>query len=215
MCLARFVLTPIAAIALALGTLESPPVSAAAAGGNWPQWRGPLRDGVSTETGLLPSWPKGGPPKVWSISGLGRGFSGVSVTGGRIYTMGDLRDGQYVIALDEETGKQVWATRIGKVYDSPDDFNGPRGSPPVDGAMLYVVNTDGAIVALDTAGKERWRKSFPADFGGQMMSRSFALAIRSGVSAYQPPSSHRRAAAPAGSRRISVTRSRSASERLA
>jgi outer membrane protein assembly factor BamB len=171
MRLARLVLTPIAAIVIALGTLDAPALTAAAApGGNWPQWRGPLRDGVSTETGLLTSWPKGGPPKVWSISGLGRGFSSVAVTGGRIYTMGDLRDGQYVIALDEETGKQIWATRVGKIYNSPDDFHGPRGTPTVDGTMLYVVITDGAVVALDTAGKERWRKGF-ADFGGQMMSQ--------------------------------------------
>ena len=60
-----------------------------APGGDWPQWRGPKRDGVSIETGLLPSWPASGPPRVWSANGLGRGFSSVSVAAGRIFTMGD------------------------------------------------------------------------------------------------------------------------------
>jgi outer membrane protein assembly factor BamB len=150
-------------------TLES---RSAPPGGNWPQWRGPARDGVSSETGLLPSWPKGGPPRLWSVAGLGRGFSSVSVAGGRIFTMGDLADGQYVIALDEETGKRVWATRVGRVYNSPDDFHGPRGTPTVDDAALFVVDTDGDVVSLDTAtGKERWRRSLSSDFGGHVMSQ--------------------------------------------
>ena len=141
-------------------------------GGNWPQWRGPQRDGVSAETGLLASWPAGGPKKLYSASGLGHGFSSVAVTGGRIFTMGDRADGQYVIALDEETGKQVWATRVGGVHDDPDGYGGPRGTPTVDGASLYAVGTDGILVCLDSAtGKERWRKNLERDFAGRMMSQ--------------------------------------------
>jgi outer membrane protein assembly factor BamB len=143
---------------------------AAPPGGNWPQWRGPHRDGVSTETGLLASWPPGGPKKLFSASGLGRGFSSVAVTGGRIFTMGDRNDGQYVFALDEETGKQVWATRIGGTHEDPDGYGGPRGTPTVDGALLYAIGTDGILVCLDSAtGKEKWRKDFERDFGGRMM----------------------------------------------
>ena len=172
MCLARFVLTPIAAIALALGTLESPPVSAAAAGGNWPQWRGPLRDGVSTETGLLPSWPKGGPPKVWSISGLGRGFSGVSVTGGRIYTMGDLRDGQYV----HRVGRGDRQAGLGHAHRQGLRQSGrfQRPARHADRGRRDAVRREHGRRhrrARYGTGKERWRKSFPADFGGQMMSQ--------------------------------------------
>jgi outer membrane protein assembly factor BamB len=144
-------------------------VRAAAPGGNWPQWRGPLRDGVSTETGLLASWPQGGPPRLWTAAGLGRGFSSIAVANGRVFTMGDRRDGQYVIALDEESGKQVWATRVGAIYT--DDYAGPRGTPTVDGDLVYAIDTDSDIVCLDSAtGKERWRKNMARDFGGRMMS---------------------------------------------
>jgi outer membrane protein assembly factor BamB len=160
------------AIGFAILTSASPRPGAAAPGGNWPQWRGPQRDGVSSETGLLPSWPKGGPVKLFTATGLGRGFSSVAVAGGHIFTMGDLRDGQYVLVLSEESGKPVWSTRVGRIYDSPDDFHGPRGTPTVDGALLYVITTDGNLVCLETAtGKERWRKSLPSAFGGQMMSQ--------------------------------------------
>lgn len=137
--------------------------------GEWPQWRGPSRDGVSAETGLLDRWPEGGPRRVWTATGLGQGLSTVSVTGGRVFTMGDRRDGQYVIALDEATGRQVWATRVGGRHD--DQYGGPRSTPTVDGDLLYVVTTDGDLACLETAtGRERWRKDMPSEFGGRMMS---------------------------------------------
>jgi outer membrane protein assembly factor BamB len=146
-------------------------VGAAPPGGNWPQWRGPLRDGVSTETGLLAAWPQGGPPKVWTTTGLGAGFSSVAVAGGHIYTMGDRSGGQFLIALDEETGKEQWATRLGAVFVEGSGYSGPRGTPTVDGALLYAIDTDSDIVCLDSAtGKERWRKNLEKDFGGRMMS---------------------------------------------
>lgn len=139
-------------------------------GGNWPQWRGPLRDGISRDTGLLTSWPQGGPPKVWTAGGMGAGFSSVSVVGGRIFTMGDRRDGQYVIAVSEDAGKELWATRVGGRHE--DEYSGPRSTPTVDGDLLYVETTDGNVVCLESAtGRERWRRSLTRDFGGQMMSQ--------------------------------------------
>ncbi len=156
-----------AAVAIASPTAQT---SGAAPGGNWPQWRGPLRDGISTETGLLTTWPAGGPPKLWTTTGMGEGFSSVSVAGGRVFTMGDRRDGQYVIAVDEETGKQLWATRVGGRHQDP-QLGGSRSTPSIDGDLLWAIDTDGDLVCLETAtGKERWRKHMPRDFGGQMMS---------------------------------------------
>jgi outer membrane protein assembly factor BamB len=144
--------------------------SAAMATGNWPQWRGPGRDGVSVETGLIGSWPAAGPPLVWKAAGVGAGFSSVAVSGGRIYTMGD-RDGrQFVMAFNEADGKALWSTPIGTpTYD--DASVGPRGTPTVDGQLLYAIGSEGELVCLETAtGRERWRKSLVKDFGGQMMS---------------------------------------------
>ncbi len=137
------------------------------AAGDWPQWHGPNRDAVSTETGLLKSWPEGGPKMDWHVSGLGLGFSSLAITGGKIFTMGDRGDDQNVTALDLRDGKQLWSTRIGAAWH--DEYGGPRATPTVDGALLYVIGTDGELACLETAtGKERWRKSLVNDFGGRM-----------------------------------------------
>jgi len=68
--------------------------------GEWPQWRGPRRDGVSLETGLLKEWPSGGPPLVWKTQGLGNGYSTVAVSGGRLYTMGVRGNQEFIMAID-------------------------------------------------------------------------------------------------------------------
>src|SRR5689334_18323833 len=77
---------------------------------NWPQWRGPNRDGISKETGLLKQWPAEGPPLVWKASGAGRGYSSFSIANGKLYTMGLRGDREFIIAFDVDTGKEAWAT---------------------------------------------------------------------------------------------------------
>lgn len=135
---------------------------------DWPQWRGPNRDGKSAETGLLQEWPEGGPPLAWQVEGLGKGFSSVSVAGGRIYTMGDLEDGQYVFALEEKGGGMVWKTKVGPVHD--DDYGGSRCTPTTDGDWLFVTNTEGDVVALESAtGKELWRVSMVDRYESYLM----------------------------------------------
>ena len=135
---------------------------------DWPQWRGANRDGRSAETELLQQWPEGGPSLAWKASGLGGGYSSVSVTGERVYTMGDLGDGQYVIALSRADGSQVWKTRIGNTHK--DRYLGPRSTPTVDGDRIYVVSTDGDVACLAAAtGEVRWTRSLPQQFGGRLM----------------------------------------------
>jgi hypothetical protein len=82
------------------GTSAQNPAPSAA--GSWPGWRGPLRDGISTDTGLLTSWPQGGPPRMWTATGLGNGYASMSVAAGRIFTTGDRRDGQYALAAQHD-----------------------------------------------------------------------------------------------------------------
>jgi outer membrane protein assembly factor BamB len=146
--------------------------------GDWPNFRGPNWDGKSTETGLLKSWPEQGPPVAWKIEGLGKGFSSVAIVAGKIFTMGDRTVGageneqyqQFVICLDQATRKEVWAAKVGEPWKT--GKGGPRCTPTIDGELLYAIGTHGDIVCLETAtGKERWRKSFPRDFGGKMMSK--------------------------------------------
>src|SRR5437870_977213 len=80
---------------------------------DWPQFRGPKRDGLSGETGLLKSWPKEGPPLVWKAIGLGGGYSSVSVAGNRIYTLGNKGNTSQVVALERKTGKVLWSSDVG------------------------------------------------------------------------------------------------------
>jgi hypothetical protein len=83
--------------------------NAPAQSGNWPMWRGPNGDGISLDKGLLNEWPKEGPKATWQIDTVGVGYSSISVSEGRIFTMGDLNGVEHVIALKESDGSVLWA----------------------------------------------------------------------------------------------------------
>ncbi len=147
----------------------TPQGAGARATADWPSWRGPKRDALSPDTGLLKSWKAGGPPLAFKATGLGTGYSSVSVAGDRIYTLGDKGGTQHLFALDAKDGKTLWTAKIGAPW--VDQFAGPRGTPTVDGGSVYAVGTEGDLVCVDAAtGKQRWRKSLATDFGGQVMS---------------------------------------------
>ena len=136
--------------------------------GEWPQWRGPNRDGISAETGLLKEWPKGGPPLAWKAKGLGEGFSGVSVAGGRIFTMGNRSGKEVVIALEETGGKELWAAEVGAVRGDGGGMPGPRCTPTIDGPLVYALGLNGDLLCLEASGgKVRWRKDLVAEFQGE------------------------------------------------
>ena len=154
----------IGALVIAASAFTSLPQAQPATTGHWPQWRGPNRDGISTDTGLLQRWPEGGPRRLFTAAGMGTGFSSLAVTGGRIYTMGDRRDGQYALAFEAVGGAPVWATRVGAAHDG-DEYDGPRATPTVDGDRVFVLSTDGNLVALEAAtGRQIWQKNLPRDF---------------------------------------------------
>ena len=157
---------PVSLVALAL--LVAAALCSSASADDWPQWRGPNRDGKSAESGLLKQWPEGGPSLSWKAEGLGAGFSSVSVVGGRIYTMGDLEDGQYVFALQETDGELLWKSKVGPVHD--DDYGGSRCTPTTDGDRLFVTNTEGDVISLEAAtGKEVWRVSMVEKYESYLM----------------------------------------------
>jgi outer membrane protein assembly factor BamB len=139
-----------------------------AASGDWPQWRGPNHDGISTETGLLKDWPEGGPPLAWKSRGLGNGYSSVSIFGTRIYTAGDKGAESFVEALNLADGKLVWSAKLGKSGSVGwGQFEGPRAVPTTDGDLVFAVGQWGDMVCLQAeTGKEIWRKDFTKDFGG-------------------------------------------------
>ena len=133
---------------------------------NWPQWRGPNRDGISKETGLLKQWPADGPALVWKASGAGRGYSSFSVSNGKLYTMGLRGDREFVVAFDIATGKEAWATPHGSAFHN-DRGDGPRGTPTIDGDRVYALGGNGDLSALDArTGKVVWSKNVLREFGG-------------------------------------------------
>ena len=135
---------------------------------DWPQWRGENRDGRSSETGLLKSWPEAGPPLAWRSDGLGTGYSSLAVVGDHIYTLGDVGDKQYVHARSAKDGSSVWKTHIGPGWD--DEYIGARSTPTLDGDHLYALSTEGLLVCLKAAdGKLVWSKDIKADFGANLM----------------------------------------------
>src|SRR5918997_3454973 len=141
--------------------------ASAQAGGEWPQWRGPNRDGISKETGLLKQWPESGPPLVWKASGAGRGYSSLAASKGRLYTLGLRGDKEFVVAFDIKSGKEVWATPYGNAFRN-DRGDGPRGTPTVDGERVYALGGNGDLAALDAAtGKVVWTLNVLEKFGGR------------------------------------------------
>jgi outer membrane protein assembly factor BamB len=137
--------------------------------GDWPGWRGPNRDAVSTEKGLLQQWGPAGPPLAWKSSGVGSGFAGVAVAGDRLFTMGDKDGAQHVFALKREGGAVLWKVRVGPPL--VDSRGGARTTPVVDGERVYALGTSGDLLCLDAAtGKVAWSKNLERDYGGRMMS---------------------------------------------
>ena len=133
---------------------------------SWPQWRGPNRDGISKETGLLKQWPAEGPPLAWKASGAGSGYSSFSVANGKLYTMGLRGNREFVVAFDVATGKEAWATPHGSAFRN-DRGDGPRGTPTVDGDRIYALGGSGDLTALDAStGKVVWSKNVLKEFGG-------------------------------------------------
>ena len=134
---------------------------------DWPQWRGPNRDGISKETGLLQEWPKDGPPVRWKRTDIGTGYSTPVVVAGKVYVQTTKDKEEFALCLDEKTGKDVWKTAIGGVGENRGmPYNGTRSSPTVDGDRLYCLASAGELVCLGTDGKTKWKKDLVKDFGG-------------------------------------------------
>jgi outer membrane protein assembly factor BamB len=149
---------------LLLAAITSIPLAAAEP--DWPQFRGPNRDGISPDKGLLKEWPKGGPPVAWKAEGVGEGYSSVAVVGDKVLTMGDLDGASHVIAVSRTDGKRLWATKVGKAGDGG-GYKGSRSTPTVDGDKAYALGPYGDLICVNLAdGKEVWTVSLPKTFKG-------------------------------------------------
>lgn len=138
---------------------------------DYPQWRGPNRDGITRETGLLKQWPKEGPKQLWQGKNMGGGYSTPAVVGDQLFVLGNEGlENEFVKALATADGKELWTTRIGNVGEPKQQppYPGTRSTPTVDGDSLYVLGSDGDLACLDkSSGKARWQKNVRAEFGGK------------------------------------------------
>jgi len=136
-------------------------------GGWWPEFHGPGRTNISADKGLMKKWPEGGPPLLWRFDNCGRGYSGVSIADGRIYTAGDFGSAEMVLALDLD-GRLLWKAPNGAAWHGPSP--GSRTTPTYNDGLLYHMNPHGRLAAYDAAtGKEVWavdlKERFDARFG--------------------------------------------------
>jgi len=145
---------------------SAPPNAVPSGPGDWPQWRGTERNGISKDTGLLKQWPSSGPQKTWSISNLGEGFGSIAIRGDRVYVQGTGGGASLVFCLNRADGKPVWSTPLGpKVNEGRG--NGPRSTPTVDNDRIYALTENGDLACLNARdGSNVWRKNILKEFGG-------------------------------------------------
>jgi len=137
---------------------------------DWPQWRGPNRDGKSAERGLDLDFTDGAPRLLWRTDGLGSGYSSVSIVGGVLYTTGNTDSGQSVIARSAADGSEIWSTSITSAAPKH-GYPGARCTPSVTDDHVYAISSDGQIVCLTRdSGQVVWSRNFVSDWQGKMMS---------------------------------------------
>jgi outer membrane protein assembly factor BamB len=165
---------------------------------DWPQWLGPRGDSTWNDTGLITSFPAGGPKVVWRAP-VANGYSGPAVAQGKVLVMDyqvasgtvdanpggrtKLKGKERVVCLDEKTGKELWAHG----YDCPINLsfpNGPRCSPVVSGDMVFSLGAEGHLSAVRLAdGKPVWEKELKKEYGCESPIWGFAATplVRDGV----------------------------------
>jgi outer membrane protein assembly factor BamB len=144
---------------------------------DWPQWRGAGRTGHSPDTSILAPWPKSGPKQAWIFKDAGIGYSCFSIVGSGLFTMGARQESEQVICLDATTGKELWATSLGPVYEN-NWGDGPRSTPTVDGDHLYALSATGILACLNIKdGTEVWKVDVVKSLGGELQGWGYTESV--------------------------------------
>ena len=134
---------------------------------DWPQWRGPERNGKSTERGLLESWPPEGPGQVWQAENLGSGYGTVSIRDDRIFVLGVREGNTTLFSLALADGSTLWSHSLGGSLDNGRG-GGPRSTPTVDLRRVYALAENGELSCVDlTNGSSIWQRNILKDFDGR------------------------------------------------
>ena len=137
-------------------------LAATASAADWPQWRGPNRNGISSES-ISTSWPADGPKVLWRAS-VGTGFSSISISQGRAYTMGNTNNEDTVWCFDAAAGKSLWKHTYAAQLSPQWYEGGPGSTPTIDGNRVFTISKWGDIFCLDAAkGTIVWRRDLRQD----------------------------------------------------
>ncbi|MCL5096254.1 MAG: PQQ-like beta-propeller repeat protein [Candidatus Omnitrophica bacterium] len=149
-------------------------MACAARANDWPRWRGPRVNGISTETGWSTNWPAEGPKVLWKAK-IGVGFSTVSVSHGRLYTMGNSDETDHVYCFNAGTGADLWTYSYPCTAKDPNQKMGTRATPTVEANRVFTVSREGHLFCLNALdGKLIWAKHYVKDFGAKVPTWGFA-----------------------------------------
>lgn len=147
----------------------------------WPCFHGSDRQNKSSETGLLGTWPVNGPGLLWTISGLGEGYSSVSIAAGQIFTAGKVNNQTYVFAYDLK-GKLLWKKPNGEAWSVTvswaSSYNGPRSTPTYDNGVVYHISENGKLTSFRSKdGSVIWTRDLPKDFSAAIPMYGYAESV--------------------------------------
>jgi outer membrane protein assembly factor BamB len=132
---------------------------------DWPNYRGPNYNGISTETGWSSSWPESGPKVLWKHS-IGIGFASMSVSSGKVYATGNIDDNDILYCFDTATGKEIWKKSYQCPLYSKSHEGGPCATPTLDGNAVYTFSKDGDAIRFNAStGEVVWHKKLNKDLG--------------------------------------------------
>lgn len=129
------------------------------------EWRGVGRTGVySNETNLLKQWPENGPELLWYADSLPKGYSSVATANGKVYITGLVENMDVLIAFNE-SGKKLWETPYGRVWDG--SYEHSRSTPTIEGDKIYLSSGIGDVSCIDAnTGEILWKVNAVDKFSG-------------------------------------------------
>lgn len=147
----------------------------------WPCFHGSHRTNKSAETRLLKNWPETGPKPLWTVSGLGEGYSSISLAGGYLYTAGKIEKQTFVFAFDHN-GRQIWKKPNGRSWETTMSharaYTGSRSTPTYDDGLVYHLGETGRLTALDyKTGKEIWYRDLREQFNASIPEYGYAESV--------------------------------------
>ncbi len=133
------------------------------------QWRGPDRNGIYQELGLMKNWPQNGPEMMWVTEQVGNGYAAPVVTREKLFVNGENGGTSYLFAFDLK-GSLLWKSPNGAEFTGSgyaSSFPGARSTPTVAGDLIYSMSGKGRLACYEVpTGKEKWAVELVRDLKG-------------------------------------------------